>query len=277
MKKWIKDQLRTVGLYDAAQELWSTGRNLRVSCWNAGYRLAGVGDGLPIPPARLIFLVTISREISWFLHSGSMSYSSLCYALQRNGVQPEGLKAILDFGCGCGRVLRHWKPSKGTRLYGTDYNPKLIAWCQKKLSRLAEFQTNNLAPPLNYEDEKFDLIYAVSVFTHLPKDLQYVWLDELARVLKPGGGLLLTLHGQSRLLELEPEERQRFNAGQLVVKSLSIPGSNLFGAYHPTQYVRDHLAKGFEVVDFIPEGARDANQDIYLFRKPARRQDADPQ
>ena len=64
MKEWIKDQLRTVGLYDAAQEVWSTGRNLRVSCWNAGYRLAGAGDELPIPPARLIYLVTISREIA---------------------------------------------------------------------------------------------------------------------------------------------------------------------------------------------------------------------
>jgi SAM-dependent methyltransferase len=138
------------------------------------------------------------------------------------------------------------------------------------LGWLAEFQTNELAPPLNYEAEKFDLIYAVSVFTHLPEDLQYAWLDELRRVLRPRGILLLTLHGQSRLLELEPEQRQRFNAGQLVIKSFSVPGSNLFGAYHPTQYVRDHLAKAFEMVDFIPEGARDANQDIYLLRKPAR-------
>jgi SAM-dependent methyltransferase len=267
MKEWIKHQLRTVGLYDTAHELWNLRRNLRVSCWNAGYRLAGAGDGLPIPPARLIFLVTISREISWYLHSGRMCYNSLCYALQRNGFQPDSLQAILDFGCG--RVLRHWKPSKGTRLYGTDYNPQLITWCQRKLGRLAEFQTNNLAPPLNYEDEKFDLIYVISVFTHLSEDLQYAWMDELARVLKPGGVLLLTLHGQSRLLELEPEERQKFNAGQLVVKSLSLPGSNLFGAYHPVQYVRDHLAKGFEMLDFIPEGARDADQDIYLLRKPA--------
>jgi ubiquinone/menaquinone biosynthesis C-methylase UbiE len=182
----------------------------------------------------------------------------------------ESLKAILDFGCGCGRVLRHWKPPTGSKLYGTDCNPELTAWCRRKLDRLAEFQTNKPAPPLKYEAEKFDLIYAVSVFTHLPEDLQYAWLDELARVLKPGGLLLLTFHGQSRLLDLEPEEQERFKAGQLVVKALSTPGSNLFGAYHPTQYVRVHLARGFDIVDFGPEGARDANQDIYLLRKPAR-------
>jgi ubiquinone/menaquinone biosynthesis C-methylase UbiE len=122
-------------------------------------------------------------------------------------------------------------------------------------------------PPLDYKDNQFDLIYVLSVFTHLPEGLGVNWINELTRVLKPGGLLLITLHGISRLYQLAPEEQQRFLAGQLVVTQSSSAGSNSCGAYHPEEYVRNVLAKGLEVVDFIPEGARDENQDIYLLRK----------
>ena len=165
--------------------------------------------------------------------------------------------------------MRHWKFLKGPKLYGTDYNPELISWCQRQLGKLAEFKTNKLTPPLDYANEQFDLIYSISVFTHLTEDLQYAWLNELGRVLKHSGLILITLHGESRLHQLETEEQQRFRAGELIVKQQFAAGSNLCGAYHPEQYVRHHLAQGFEVMDFVPVGVRDADQDIYLLRKPA--------
>jgi hypothetical protein len=39
---------------------------------------------------------------------------------------------------------------------------------------------------MDYANEQFDLIYAISVFTHLTEDLQHSWLNELGRV-KRGG------------------------------------------------------------------------------------------
>jgi len=179
----------------------------------------------------------------------------------------EKFKAVLDFGCGCGRVMRYWQSLRGPRLYGADYNSDLVYWCQKKLSRLAEFKTNDLTPPLDYKREKFDFIYAISVFTHLTKKLQMAWIEELARVLKPGGFLLVTVHGESRLHQLESGEQRRFRAGQLVVKKEAAAGTNVCGAYHPERYVRDKLTKGFEVLDFVPGGARGANQDVFLLKK----------
>ena len=53
--------------------------------------------------------------------------------LARSGVTIERLGAILDFGCGAGRVLRHWKSLEGPALHGTDYNPELVAWCAASL------------------------------------------------------------------------------------------------------------------------------------------------
>jgi len=255
-------------LYRLAHKLGIHRPDLKISSWNAGYRLAGANDGLPIPPTQLIFLVTISKEVSWFLHTGRICADSILYVLKRNGLRLEDFNAILDFGCGCGRVLRHWKPVIGPLYYGTDYNPELIAWCQKKLVELADFKTNKLVPPLDYPDEKFDFIYAISVFTHLTEDLQHAWMQELLRVLKKGGHLLITLHGESRLFQMTPEEQQQFNAGQLVVRYTEVAGTNYCGAYHPESFVRSHLASGFDVLDFVSEGARDADQDVYLLRKP---------
>ncbi|MCL4507648.1 MAG: hypothetical protein M1140_16750 [Chloroflexi bacterium] len=89
-------------------------------------------------------------------------------------------------------------------------------------------------------------------------------------MLKPRGLLLITLHGESRLYQLEPEEQTQFLSGQMVVKQPAAAGSNFCGSYHPEQYVRSVLAKDYEVIDFIPEGARDADQDIYLMHKKTR-------
>ena len=77
---------------------------------------------------------------------------------------------MLDFGCGCGRVIRNWRSLDRTDIYGSDYNHELIAECGRNL-HFAHFESNDLAPTLRHESDKFDLIFALSVFTHLPGEL----------------------------------------------------------------------------------------------------------
>jgi predicted SAM-dependent methyltransferase len=75
-----------------------------------------------------------------------------------------------------------------------------------------------LAPPTKYPAGKFDFIYALSVFTHLPELDQLAWMDEFHRILRPGGYLLLSLHGAYYLSILNERERQRFLTGKLVIR-----------------------------------------------------------
>ena len=150
---------------------------------------------------------------------------------------------ILDFGCGCGRVTRYWA-DQAVEVHGSDLNPKLVAWCRSGLA-FATFAANGLEPPLAYADGRFGFVYALSVFTHLPETLQVAWMEELRRVLRPGGHLLLTTHGAHYLDELTEDERRHFRAGQLVVRRDDRPGSNVCGAYRPEAHVRERLAKGF--------------------------------
>jgi len=71
-------------------------------------------------------------------------------------------------------------------VHGSDYNPRLVRWCRESLP-FADFRVNGLQPPLPYADGELEFVYAISIFTHLTEALQDAWLQELARVLAPGG------------------------------------------------------------------------------------------
>jgi SAM-dependent methyltransferase len=205
-------------------------------------------------------------DSAWFLESGRETAGAIRGALERRGVDVAQVESMLDFGCGCGRVVRHWA-GLPTRLVGSDYNAPLIAWCRANLP-FAHFHQNELEPPLRYEDGEFDVVYALSVFTHLPEDLQQRWLQELARVLRPGGHLLLTLHGDAYLERLTREEQAAYGRGELVVRWAEVAGSNLCTAFHPRAYVESRLTGPVELVEAVDEGAAGMpHQDLYVFRR----------
>jgi len=222
-----------------------------------------------LPPPQLIEFVIGNPSTAWFLHSGRLAAGSISALLQKHGYSINHLESVLDFGCGLGRVMRHWHRHRGPHFHGSDYNPTLIRWCQQNL-RFARFAENPLEGPLPYPGGSFDFIYALSVFTHLTEPQQAYWMNELRRVLRRGGHLLISTHGEYYLEQILPESRQKFRAGQCVVQGGEHAGTNICSAYHPPQYVRDHLATEFEIVDFVPKGALgNPWQDYWLLRKPA--------
>ena len=90
-------------------------------------------------------------------------------------------------------------------IHGCDYNPSLVGWCNANLE-FAEVRANRLSPPLPYPNEHFDLLYALSIFTHLTTELAERWLAEMHRVIRPGGMLWFTTHGESLIDRLSPAE-----------------------------------------------------------------------
>ncbi len=224
--------------------------------------------GRAIPPGRLIHLVANTEEdVSWFIETGEKAAQSIRVILGKNGLAIEDFGAFLDFGCGVGRVIRQWEGLEGPRIHGNDYNPLLVEWCRLKLP-FARFQVNSLDRPLDHADASFGFIYCLSVFTHLSERLQHFWIKELGRILEPGGYLLITTHSDHYRPMLRPEEREQYDQGRIVVQKAVREGSNDCAAFHPERYVRETLAKGFEVIDMIPEGALgNPSQDLYLLRK----------
>jgi SAM-dependent methyltransferase len=253
------DRARLLGPAEALRARWLTMR-LRERDTAA--------DGLPLPPPRLRLLVDgRSGDAGAFLAVGRQMCEAIRDAAAASGTPVAGMRAVLDFGCGCGRVARNWSEAEGPELHGCDYNPELVAWTAANLPAL-RVTRNDLAPPTPYGSGSFDLVYALSVFSHLDLPLQRAWLAEFRRLLRPGGLLVLSLLGDALRDRLNPEERARFDRGELVVQRPRMAGRNLCTVYHPRDYVLGGLLAEFDEVRRFDLGspAQPILQDAYLAR-----------
>lgn len=285
MKERIKKLLWRAGLLESAFTLYWAARPGAI-LHNIPYWIKGAPDGLPIPPLGLRSRVWGAyTDIKTFLQQEDQM-KQLLDVLERSGARLEEFEAILDFGCGAGRAIRQFpalkERLKRARVHGSDINREQIEWCKRHLP-FAEFRLNNPAPPLSYEADTFDFIYTFSVFTHLSESQQREWMDELRRVMKPGGYLLLTTCGEAYFDTLGPQEKEAFRRGRLVVRHGDASGDaeryNECIAFHPKDYLFKELAEGFEVVEFqagsFPENGPRLAMDHSFLRKPLKGQEAD--
>lgn len=177
---------------------------------------------------------------------------------------------VLDWGCGPGRVLQQLKRLGGTDiadLQGTDYNPETVTWCRRKLTGIPVDQ-NGLRPPFPYDAEVFDAVYCISVFTHLSEAMHFAWIEEIRRVLKPGGILIATVHGENFRHKLLPAERTRYDRGELIIRRHMREGGQLFATFQPDSFMRDHLLASFEVLHSDPNPRPNFPQTLWVARRP---------
>lgn len=148
--------------------------------------------------------------------------------------------SILDWGCGTGRIIRHLPAllDETNSFYGTDYNKKYVKWCTNNLEGI-QFKLNGLKPPLDFTDNSLDVIYGISIFTHLSEELHYSWMQELTRVLNNGGLLFLTTHGEVHKFKLEQKEQELYDAGNLVIHDFKKEGNRLFASYQSPKFFRN--------------------------------------
>lgn len=95
-------------------------------------------------------------------------------------------ETILDVGCGNG-IYGHVLREKGAKLFGIDMAQESVVLCM-----VAGYDHVNLMPAerIAHGDKKFDMVFSSEVIEHVkPYDKM---LSEINRVLKPGGGLVLT-------------------------------------------------------------------------------------
>lgn len=224
-------------------------------------------DGYPIPPAELRVAISTIADAENHWQGGVVSRKAIDSILASNGLAIVNIGTVLDFGSGAGRVLRQWQGVQGTELNGCDYNQAAIKWASKNLT-FATWVANQLEPPLPYGDDRFDLVYALSVFTHFPERLQDAWMAEMARVVKSGGHLIFTTMGNSFREHLTEPQQEIFDSKGFVVHFPDSAGSNMCAAYHSPGYAGRLAEKhGFEVIETV-EVAPDSlyPQDMHLVR-----------
>lgn len=230
------------------------------------------GD-IEYPPPKLRFRVHGSLGRSGFLDIGENVAKDILQLLKKTGYEMYSFNRILDFGCGCARVLRNFRNHpQGCEFYGTDIDSELIAWC-KTQPGLGEFDINPHMPPMKYPDNHFDFIYSISVFTHLDEEMQLAWLLELRRITKPGGVLLLSIHGPSSQDHLDPNQKKELSEKGFVyfkgeTGMLKLDGLPDFyhSAYHSARYIQEVWGKYFNVLGHFEKGIN-FHQDAIMLKK----------
>ncbi len=260
---WIKNCILKI------EALESEKNALVQKCIDLESKLAQCNDPLPVPPLTLRVRVGGWEETDHFLGVGRKIFWDLNKLLKGVNKNFDAFNTILDFGCGCGRVVRFLKPHKGQTIEGTDIDNESIAWCQQHLGTIAHFNTNQDWPPLPYPDAHFDLIYSISVFTHLPEEMQFQWLSELNRIIKPGGFLITSLHGESLFPTNMPEAFALFKQqGFYYAKGNGTNGLPEYyqTTFHTHAYVESHWRRYFKILNLQTRGINN-HQDALLCQK----------
>ena len=157
---------------------------------------------------------------------------------------------ICEFGCGPARIIRHLRSidSGIDKLVGTDYNIDTINYCKKVIPGV-NFIKNNLAPPLDLPDKSIDVLYCISVFTHLSNEMHFKWIEEIRRILKTGGIFIGSFHGDESYDNLLPSEKLLISNGELVTRGKVKEGSRIYTAYHSDQFIIEKLLKDFDFIN----------------------------
>ncbi len=240
-----------------------------------------------VPPRRLRARTGVP-EARAFVQSGRQAARELEAALSASGLAFGEVEAVLDFGCGPGRVLPH-VAALATRASaaGCDVSRPAIEWARSHRQAF-RWEVSRFTPPLPFDDGGFDLVYSISVFSHIDEDLQDRWLREIDRVLRPGGAVLLSVHGRHAFDQFRTGQaatrwsaRSAFSRGPLEDGEFvfvpyrrsawirnELPGvEGEFGlAFHDERYLHEHWSQTFDGIQVLPR-AMTAWQDIVVGRK----------
>ncbi len=102
--------------------------------------------------------------------------------------------SVLDIGCGNGRLYELFCDTAGetcVKYVGMDQSESLIAIATKTYPA-GTFVVADMTKKFPFEDALFDAIYCMAAFCHIPPVLQHQTLDEMHRVLRPGGHVVMS-------------------------------------------------------------------------------------
>jgi SAM-dependent methyltransferase len=155
-------------------------------------RRKAIADLLPQMPAQSFQENFTGHSGDSSLREGFNAYRIFKSSYERY-IGPVGsCRAIMDFGCGWGRIIRFFlKDVEPEKLLGVDHFEEAILVCCET-NKWSKFSMIEPFPPTIFPEQSFDLIYLYSVFSHLPEEMHLSWLREFRRLLRPGGILIAT-------------------------------------------------------------------------------------
>jgi SAM-dependent methyltransferase len=286
------------------QAIWSERSDLREAYSDPdtpGYRKWAAANGMleyperlarfypPLPPLELRQTACGGKTENAHLFTAIEHLETVLGLFELFGDKPiSEIASTLDFGCGCGRAMR-WLPLAlpGAIWHGVDVRGDCIDWCSANLQ--GSFVKNDTLPPLSHlADDSIDLIFSLSVFSHLNRDTARAWIAELSRVCKPNGRIIASTCGafclwvivnspehQREILAAEPakdylrrlatEDFIFHELEQSVLAKLDGVESSYGLTFLTESFVRNEWAAHCEVLAYVP-ATLSLLQDFFVLR-----------
>lgn len=143
------------------------------------------------------YLVGVGRED--YLEQARIRYELEPHIMEFAEFEKYRGKKVLEIGVGLGADHQRFAEA-GALLYGIDLTERAIEHTRSRLDLLGLDSKLQVADveDLPFEDESFDLIYSWGVLHHTP-DIRKA-IDEIYRVLKPGGELKVMIYHKRSLV-----------------------------------------------------------------------------
>jgi ubiquinone/menaquinone biosynthesis C-methylase UbiE len=200
------------------------------------------------------------RDLAYWM-SGYAHYKVLETAAHKYGVSGG---RYFDFGGSSGRVFRHFGiQSDAWDVWTCDFNPASIEFVNAYFPSKIKAFLNNASPSLPLPDGYFDLITALSVFTHID-EAESSWLLELRRVLRIGGIACITtlndatwpvmdevLRGTITTYRPDLADTTSLPDGKTVIPFREDDPYNC-NVLHSDSYVRSRWGRFFEICEIRP-------------------------
>lgn len=229
--------------------------------------------GYPLAPPEALQRRVVGGFVHQFVDSGFEAINDFNAPLARYAGRTIGDFAhVFDFGVGCGRVIRRMAEAyPNMRRTGGDIDAEAIAWLNANYGEYGDFVTLPHRPACSIADGTFDLVYGISVFTHLPEDMQFEWLEELRRITMPGAFLLLSVHGENylRLFPQAAQDKAAAQGGFFYNDDAGLTsGLPEFykNTYHTKEYIAKRWTEYFDILDHLPLGLS-GHQDLVVCRR----------
>jgi SAM-dependent methyltransferase len=238
----------------------------------------GSDDGIPIPPqdnrARIASLLAAADPSgAQFAFWAKCAAAEVVKIAETYGAPVADELAVMDWGVGCGRIAR-CLPANWRRLFvGLDVDHKNIEWCRSNFP-FGEFHVVSPYPDGRVHPRDFDIVYSSSVMTHLVRADQELWIQKVAEVTKPGGLMLITVHGFRHTGEwmlspahfntfLERGEYGGFNPNSDIADTT--PPGYYTDVCNTPKFIHEVWGRYVDVMDIIPAGM--GEQDVVVARR----------
>jgi len=210
-------------------------------------------------PLWAVLMMPGTRHGGWslddFLRTGRVEVDTALDRL-RSLTRPGPLRRVLDFGSGAGRTTQALA-EHADRVVGVDAAASMLEVARRidRSEGRCEFVQCTGDDLSMFESETFDLAYSSLVLQHLPPASARVFLGELARVVRPGGALVVqvatapTRSVKGLLFRFAPRRLLRFGQRRL----LGYPAPMRMHGMSASEFESAVAAYGVEVLDRVED------------------------